>query len=167
MMNHATSMFVFFYSAVLELCRFIVVPPLLRTNTAAAWNIRERLGPPQLTNNNTGQAVVWVHAASLGEAKLLLQFLEVLEQRNPDDRYVVTATTRAGVEHLERMQRPSLCAVGFLPFDTLPLMRALIRKFNVSPESTMSSISRTSIPSTGFFRSATIFTTPEVSVLTP
>jgi 3-deoxy-D-manno-octulosonic-acid transferase len=45
---------------------------------------------------------------------------------------VVTATSRTGVDYLERMKRPSVYAVGFLPFDTMPLMKSLIKTFGIS-----------------------------------
>ena len=77
-MNHTFSFFTSFYSAALELCRFVVVPPLLRMKMSEAWNIRERLDLPPLINKNTGRTVVWVHAASLGESKLLVKFLDIL-----------------------------------------------------------------------------------------
>ena len=56
----------------------------------------------------------------------------MLERRNPDDCYVLTATTAAGVEHLERMKRPSVYAVGFLPFDSLRLMTSVLETFAIS-----------------------------------
>jgi 3-deoxy-D-manno-octulosonic-acid transferase len=132
MMNHATSLFVFFYSAVLELCRFVVVPPLLLTKRSAAWNIRERLGLPQLTNKHTGHPVVWVHAASLGESKLLVKFLDILKKKHPEHVYVLTATTRAGVEYLKTVRDNRVIAAGYFPFDTIRLMNKMVRQFAVS-----------------------------------
>ena len=75
---------------------------------------------------------MWVHAASLGEAKLLYKFLEVLVQRHPEDLYLVTATTRAGVQYLQTNRTSQICAVGFLPLDTLPLMRKVIEYFDIT-----------------------------------
>ena len=120
------------YSLTVELARRLVVPFLRGIGRRRGWNLDERQRLPTIVREFRSRTVVWVHAASLGEAKLLKRFLAMLEARNPDDCYVVTATTRSGVEYLERMHRPSVIAVGFLPLDSLPLMRSLLRAFNVS-----------------------------------
>jgi 3-deoxy-D-manno-octulosonic-acid transferase len=132
MINHATTFFVFFYSAVLELCRFVVVPPLLLTKASQAWNIRERLDLPAVIHANAGRTVVWVHAASLGESKLLVKFLDILKKKHPDHGYVLTATTRAGVEYLKTCGAARVIAIGFFPFDTVRLMKKMLRQFAVS-----------------------------------
>jgi 3-deoxy-D-manno-octulosonic-acid transferase len=122
------------YSMVFELARRLVLPFLAGIGRRKGWDLdRRQILPRVIRERRRGaRTVAWVHAASLGEAKLLVQFLGMLEARNPDDCYVVTATTRSGVEYLERMKRPSIAAAGFLPLDTLPLMRSLIRRFSVS-----------------------------------
>jgi 3-deoxy-D-manno-octulosonic-acid transferase len=122
-----------FYSMALEGVRRLVLPLLAGIGRKKGWDLDRRQAlPREVREYGRGHTMAWVHAASLGEVKLLLQFLAMLEARNPDDRYVVTATTHSGVEYLERMKRPSIVAAGFLPLDTLPLMRALIRRFRVS-----------------------------------
>ena len=121
------------YSTVFELGRRLAGPFLAGIGRRKGWDLDKRqMLPGVVSERGSSHTVAWVHAASLGEAKLLVQFLGMLEARNPDDCYVVTATTRSGVEFLERMKRPSIMAAGFLPLDTLPLMRSLIRRYNVS-----------------------------------
>jgi 3-deoxy-D-manno-octulosonic-acid transferase len=68
----------------------------------------------------------------MGEAKLLFKFLEILEMRHPDDLYLVTATSRTGVQFLERNKTAAVCGVGYLPFDTISLMKETIIQYNVS-----------------------------------
>ena len=121
------------YSAVFELARRLAGPLVAGIGRVKGWDLDERQKLPHVVQERSGShTVAWVHAASLGEAKLLLQFLAMLEARNPDDCYVLTATTRSGVDYLARMKRPSVMAVGFLPLDTVPLMKSLIRHFRVS-----------------------------------
>jgi 3-deoxy-D-manno-octulosonic-acid transferase len=121
------------YSAVFELARKLAGPLVAGIGRVKGWDLDERQKLPHIVRERSGlHTVAWVHAASLGEAKLLQQFLEMLEARNPDDCYVLTATTRSGVDYLARMKRPSVVAVGFLPLDTVPLMKSLIRRFRVS-----------------------------------
>jgi len=120
------------YSLVLEAIRRCALPFLARTGRKRGWNLVERQSLPNVVRKHRSRAVVWVHAASLGEAKLLQQFLTMLEARNPDDCYVVTATSRSGVDYLQRLKDASVIAVGFLPIDTLPLMRSLLHTFSIS-----------------------------------
>jgi 3-deoxy-D-manno-octulosonic-acid transferase len=120
------------YGAAVDAATAFLVPVLLPLGKKHGWHLAERRRLPRIVRGHRCRTVVWVHAASLGEAKLLLQFLNVLEHRNPDDCYVVTATTAAGVEHLERMKRPSVYAVGFLPFDSPRLMASVLETFAIS-----------------------------------
>ena len=129
-----TGFCIMLYSAVFELARRLAGPMVGGIGRKKGWDIDERQKIPHAISGRgrCSHTVAWVHAASLGEAKLLQQFLGMLEARNPGDCYVVTATTRSGVEYLERMKSRSVAAVGFLPLDTLPLMRSLIRNFRIS-----------------------------------
>jgi len=120
------------YSFFLEAIRRCVLPFLGPVGRRKGWNLVERQRLPRVVRGHRSRAVVWVHAASLGEAKLLQRFLAMLEARNPDDCYVLTATTQSGVDYLERLKDPSVIAVGFLPLDTLPLMRSLLSAFGIS-----------------------------------
>ena len=133
MNNLAVGCCVMLYSAVFELVRRLAGPLVAGIGRRKGWDLDERQKLPHVVRERSGvHTVAWVHAASLGEAKLLLQFLAMIEARNPDDCYVLTATTRSGVDYLARMKMPSVVAVGFLPLDTVPLMKSLIRRFRVS-----------------------------------
>jgi 3-deoxy-D-manno-octulosonic-acid transferase len=120
------------YSLLFEGVRRGVLPFLGAVGRRKGWNLSERQALPRIVRGHRSRAVVWVHAASLGEARLLEQFLAMLEARNPDDCHVLTATTRAGVSYLEGLKNDSVIAVGFLPLDTLPLMRSLLSTFGIS-----------------------------------
>lgn len=120
------------YSAALETVRRVLAPPGAPWRGRNGWNLDSRQRLPRVVRDRGPGSVVWVHAASLGEAKLLDRFLDLLEKRHPDDSYVVTAATAAGVAFLEGLARPSIHAAGFLPIDTLPLMRSLLTTFSVS-----------------------------------
>jgi 3-deoxy-D-manno-octulosonic-acid transferase len=126
------SVFIAIYSGLFEVIRKGVLPLVAGPGRRRGWNIIERQKLPYALRDHRNRTVVWVHAASLGETKLLLKFLEIIEQRHPDDLYVLTATTQTGVRYLERNKTSSVCAVGFLPFDTVPLMRAIIQRFRIS-----------------------------------
>ena len=93
------------YSAIMDIGSFLAAPVLGSIKAAAAWNVAERTGLPPLRAPQGDRPAVWVHAASLGEAKLALKFLELLNRKHPDDVYLLTATTRTGVAFCVRTRR--------------------------------------------------------------
>jgi 3-deoxy-D-manno-octulosonic-acid transferase len=134
MTNNAFRLFVFFYSGALELFGGFALPFIAKLKASATWNIQERLGiAPRVARVNADfSTVAWVHAASLGESKLLVKFLDVLKKKYPRQGYVLTATTRTGVDYLKTVNDDAVVAVGFLPFDTLRLMDKMTRHFSIS-----------------------------------
>lgn len=130
-MNRAVSISTACYSTAIEACNALAAPFLARMKAASHWNVRERGGLPSAREPIDGRSVAWIHAASLGESKVSIQFLEILKRRHPDQGYLLTATTRAGVEYLSAVKASGIVGVGFLPLDTMRLMRALLRRFAV------------------------------------
>lgn len=120
------------YSTFITVIRFVVFPLLKKMDRERKWDLAGRQKIPAAVRDYRHNKVVWVHAASLGEAKLLCKFLSILEQRNPDDMYVVTAVTRTGVQFLEKNSPHTVCAIGFFPLDTIPLMRKIITHYNIT-----------------------------------
>lgn len=120
------------YSLLFSLACKLVIPFLNGMGQRRGWDLDLRQKLPTSIRDHRNKNVVWVHAASLGEVKLLCKFLTILEQRNPDDMYVATATTRTGVEYLKKSAPASVCAIGFFPLDTIPLVRKILRHFQIS-----------------------------------
>ena len=120
------------YSMLLDVLRFTVVPFLRTTGRRNGWDLDKRQKLPSPVRDFRGKRVVWLHAASLGEAKLLLKFSTMLKQRHDEDLYVVTATTRSGVEFLEKNRQSSFCAIGFQPIDTISLVKRIIDHYHVT-----------------------------------
>jgi len=132
-MRHPITTFaVYLYSILLEAILLIVTPVVQLFFSKKHWNIGERSKIPVAAAMYRGKPVVWVHAASLGEAKLLEIFLNILEQKHPEQHYVCTAATKNGVGYLAGIKRDSVIAVGFLPFDTLRLMKKMLRSFSIT-----------------------------------
>ncbi len=120
------------YSTILDLVRRIIFPLLTKISEKRGWDLPARQRFPYSIRDHRNRSVVWIHAASLGEAKLLFKFLEILEQRHPEDLYLLTAATRNGVKYLESRDVKSVCATGFLPLDTIPLVSGLVDHFRVT-----------------------------------
>ena len=118
------------YSLLLELLRFLL--PLLdsKGKKFSKLLIRERFG--LLLVKKRVSKTIWIHASSLGESKVLYKFFKILEEKYPDTSFVLTAVTKTGVDYLNRHKTDSVCAVGFLPFDTIPLMSRMIKQCNIT-----------------------------------
>jgi 3-deoxy-D-manno-octulosonic-acid transferase len=132
MTTKAFLLFIHLYNILFESVLFVAIPILRRAPFARKWNIEERNRGPAPARPVSGKKVVWIHAASLGEVKLLIRFLLTLHQKHPDQLYVLTATTAAGVDYLRAFTHEAVAGVGFLPFDTLRRMRRMVRAFGVS-----------------------------------
>ncbi|MFW5784978.1 MAG: 3-deoxy-D-manno-octulosonic acid transferase [Chitinispirillaceae bacterium] len=132
MNNIGLSVFIYTYSFILEVLRRTVTLIFSRFPQSRRWNLRERQRAPRLYRDIRNRTVVWVHAASLGEAKLLYRFLEVLKSRHSSELYLLTAASPTGVEFLEKHRRPEVCSVGFLPIDSVPLVNRMLERFSVS-----------------------------------
>lgn len=119
------------YSGLLHLLRLVAGILAPRIRRLREWEIGQRLRTPYAERDCRNVSTVWVHAASLGEAKLMYRFIEVLRDKHPDDVYVVTAATRSGVDFLTTHKPECIAAVGFLPLDTIGLMEGMLHRFGI------------------------------------
>ena len=124
--------FIYIYNFLFEIALIPLVPLLRRFPFARPWHIMERSAGPLPQRSTKGKDVVWIHAASLGEAKLLIRFLYLLRQKHPHQLYVLTATTATGVDHLRSFTHDAVVGAGFMPFDTIGRMKKMIGAFGVS-----------------------------------
>ncbi|MBD3317055.1 MAG: hypothetical protein GF344_14810 [Chitinivibrionales bacterium] len=120
------------YSLTLQSFLSFGFPLLAKLGKARDLHIDDRRRLPYPTRIFAGRSVVWLHAASLGEAKLLVRFMGILRRRHPEDLYVVTATSVSGVNYLKLCRNDSMCAIGFMPLDTVPLMTRMVDRFNIT-----------------------------------
>jgi len=119
------------YSLVLSAGMALVKACCSGTAIARNWSLSERSSGPRPKKGKTVGATVWIHAASLGESKLLVRFLDILRKKHPGQSYLLTATTKTGVEYLRGRDASDIAGVGFLPLDTIGLMQQLIETFGV------------------------------------
>ncbi len=119
------------YSLLLDAVRISLTPMLRGIAEEKGWDIEKRQKLPSPVRDFRGKRVVWLHAASMGEAKLLLKFYTMLRERNPDDLYLITATTRTGVTFLEKNRKNNFCAIGYQPIDTISLVSRVLSHYTV------------------------------------
>jgi 3-deoxy-D-manno-octulosonic-acid transferase len=120
------------YSIIMESVRLIALLLLRFTPLWEQWDIAARAAVPSARQRGASKPAVWIHAASLGECKLLVRFLAILRSKHPGGEYLLTATTRTGVEYLRRCEGDDIIAAGFLPFDTMRLMLSLLSTYSIS-----------------------------------
>lgn len=122
--------FVHLYSLAWESFRFLL--PILDSKGTrfSKLFVKERSVLPPVIKR--ASRTVWIHASSLGESKVLYKFLRILEEKYPEASFVLTAVTDTGVDYLRSHRTDSVCGVGFLPFDTAPLMDRMVRQLNIT-----------------------------------
>jgi 3-deoxy-D-manno-octulosonic-acid transferase len=120
------------YSSVLATGMALVFAFVSRAPFARQWDLAARLHGPVPKRPDNKQETIWVHAASLGESKLLVRFLDILRRRHPGRQYLLTATTKTGVAYLRAHDDDDIAAIGFLPIDTIGRMRRTIKTFRVT-----------------------------------
>ena len=78
----------------------------------------ERFGSyePNLKQALTNRHILWVHAVSVGEVNLLVHFIQALEKRAPNLKFVVSTTTTTGMALLRKRLKPHISKI-YYPID--------------------------------------------------
>ena len=87
--------------------------------------LRQRLGFFSFKKNNKA---IWLHASSIGEAKIALKLTKVLRKRKLDDEILITTTTRSSKNILDKSNENF--KHYYLPFDFLFSMKRFIKIIN-------------------------------------
>jgi 3-deoxy-D-manno-octulosonic-acid transferase len=70
---------------------------------------------------------LWIHAASVGEARSVAGLMEHIRERFPSRKIIVTSSTAAGREAAKNALKADLCLLA--PLDFYPLQKKFIRIF--------------------------------------
>ena len=76
------------------------------------WHLAERMSLPASRQKSVSGSCTWIHAASLGEAKVLVRFLELIEKSDKRSFFILTAVTTTGVEYIQAHCTGRLIAAG-------------------------------------------------------
>ena len=71
----------------------------------------------------TNRHVLWIHAVSVGEVNVATQLIDVLQQRLPNLKIVVSTTTSTGMSELHRKLLPSHIHKIYYPIDRRPYVK--------------------------------------------
>jgi 3-deoxy-D-manno-octulosonic-acid transferase len=89
-------------------------------------SLAQRMGYLPISFNLDGDASIWIHAVSVGEALTARALLADLRQRYPTLRIFLSTTTLTG-QQIARTRLHDVDAVFFLPFDLPPFVNRTLR----------------------------------------
>ncbi len=119
------------YSCVIQVAAWVIMGFATKKRKIDTWHLPERRHIPSPPKNEGLKKTIWIHASSLGEAKILVTFLTILRKKYPQVYLVLTAVTDSGVAYLKGAVQDRNATVSYLPLDTLPLMKKLITRFKI------------------------------------
>ncbi len=89
-------------------------------------NLAQRMGYLPVSFNLDGDASIWIHAVSVGEALTARALLADLRERYPGLKIFLSTTTLTG-QQIARSRFQDVDAVFFLPFDLPPFVNRTLR----------------------------------------
>ena len=119
----------FFYDLAFSLFGIFSLPHfLMRLKQAEDPDrlVRERFGifSPDLVSRLEGPRPLWIHAVSVGEVLAVEKLIQLLLERRPEQRMVLTTVTPTGQRLARQWERDNLCVLYF-PFD----LQFAVRRF--------------------------------------
>ncbi|HBA83904.1 MAG TPA: 3-deoxy-D-manno-octulosonic acid transferase [Verrucomicrobia bacterium] len=99
----------------------------MRRRGGYARNFGQRLGrySPEIHAKLAEGGRIWLHAVSVGEVFVALQFMEGLRAKHPDVRFILSTTTSTGYALAEKKRNP-LDVLIYFPVDFIPVMRRVL-----------------------------------------
>ncbi len=88
----------------------------------------QRIGIYRGPSESEPQGVVYVHAVSVGEARMALRLVERWNQRDSPRQFVIAATTSTGFQ-LAKREAPEGVRVIYSPLDLPPVLRIVFNRF--------------------------------------
>jgi 3-deoxy-D-manno-octulosonic-acid transferase len=117
----------YFIYSVLSLVLFVLVSPYFVYQAVRykkyVGNLRERLGYLPISFNVDGEASIWIHAVSVGEALTARALASELKSRYPRFKLYLSTTTIAGQQVARSSLRHLVDGVFYFPFDWLFIVR--------------------------------------------
>lgn len=112
------------YNLILNGAFVIAFPYLLLRAALGGHGVKERMGrlPKEKTERLQGKKVIWFHAASVGEVKILSTIIPEVKRKLPKYAIVVSTVTKTGRREAERLLE-GVELVFFLPVDLRRFVR--------------------------------------------
>ena len=121
----------FLYSMVLSLGFVLMLPLFLLRREKYASGLSQRLGNyPEFEND--GRPVIWLHCVSVGETNAARPLVDKLREDFPDQRLVISTTTRTGQELARKIFGDKTGAIFYFPFDFKFTVRRALANYKPS-----------------------------------
>jgi 3-deoxy-D-manno-octulosonic-acid transferase len=119
------------YNLLLNVAFVIAFPYLLLRAALGGHGVRERMGrlPKEKTERLQGRKVVWFHAASVGEVKVLSTIIPEVKRKRPEHAVVVSTVTKTGRREAEKLLE-GVELVFFLPVDIRRFVRRTLNRID-------------------------------------
>jgi 3-deoxy-D-manno-octulosonic-acid transferase len=120
-----------FYNLILNLAFLVSFPYLLIRAALGRHGIKERMGRLSMekTEMLVSKKVIWLHAASVGEVKVLSTIIPQIRREHPEHCLVVSTITKTGRREAERILR-DVEQVFFAPVDVKRFVRRTLERIN-------------------------------------
>ena len=117
------------YNLILSVAFVIAFPYLLLRAALGGHGVKERMGrlPKEKTERLQGKKVIWFHAASVGEVKVLSTVIPEVKRERPEYAIVVSTVTKTGRREAERLLE-GIELVFFLPVDLRRFVRRTLNR---------------------------------------
>lgn len=117
------------YNLILNIAFVIAFPYLLLRAALGKHGVKERMGrlPKEKTKRLQGGKVIWFHAASVGEVKVLSTIIPEVTGQRPQYSVVVSTVTKTGRREAERLLQ-EVDLVFFLPVDLKRFVRRTLNR---------------------------------------
>ncbi len=118
-----------FYNVILNFAFIIASPYLFLRAILGKHGIGERMGrlPKEKIEKLRGEKVIWFHAASVGEVKVLSTIIPQVKKIHPEYALVVSTITKTGRKEAKRILK-EVEMVFFLPVDLKRYMRRALER---------------------------------------
>lgn len=115
------------YSVLYTLSLVILLPYFLVNREKYLSGLKQRLGfLPDFVSN--GKPVIWVHCVSVGETNAARPLIDIIHNRYPNHRIVVSTTTKTGYDLATSVFLKRADLVFYNPFDIPFVVRRVMRR---------------------------------------
>ena len=117
------------YNFILNFAFIVTFPYLLLRAAFGKHGIKERLGilPKEKIEKLPTENLIWFHAASVGEVKVLSTIVPQVKRKHPEYTVVVSTITKTGKREAERILK-GVELVFFAPVDLKSFVRRILKK---------------------------------------
>ena len=116
------------YQIILTLALIVAGPYFIIRSIFGKHGLRQRLGFWKFTADT--RKTIWLHAASMGELKVIATILPELLNKNGKLRTIITTITKTGMAGAKSLPYP--VEAFYLPIDLQPVVGKIVKKVNPS-----------------------------------